>query len=105
MLVTGVSVDKKAADILNILKPRFRNIMCTAATHKGTPATEIAEIMRRLNGHSEITIAPTVAEAMRSSIDIARKKKQRIYVAGGLFLGVEYVYAMRGNDPRTLDFF
>ena len=47
ILVTGVSIDKKAFEIAGALAPSFDIVICTAAHHKGADPNEIAEAVVR----------------------------------------------------------
>ena len=49
ILVTGVSRDKKADEIVGALAPSFDTIICTAAHHKGADAEGIAAAAARAN--------------------------------------------------------
>jgi dihydrofolate synthase / folylpolyglutamate synthase len=97
VLVTGVSRDKRAEEIIGELAPSFATIICTAAHHRGAPPEEIAASAQKANPHATVFIASTVAEAVELSGRLATSLKRRIYVAGGLFLAVEYGTVARGG--------
>ena len=105
ILVTGVSHDKKADEIIGALAPSFDTIICTAAHHKGAEAQVIAAAARRANPKANIHIAATIADAARLSQDMARRQKRSVYVAGGLFLAVEYATVVKGGRAEDLEFF
>ena len=105
ILVTGVSHDKKADEIIGALAPSFDTIICTAAHHKGAEAQVIATAARRGNPTANIHIAATIADAARLSQEMARRQKRRVYVAGGLFLAVEYATVVKGGRAEDLEFF
>ncbi|WP_065751706.1 bifunctional folylpolyglutamate synthase/dihydrofolate synthase [Bradyrhizobium paxllaeri] len=105
ILVTGASRDKKADEIVGALAPSFDTIICTAAHHKGADGKAIAAAARRGNPTANIQVAATIAEAARLSQDMARAQKRKVYVAGGLFLAVEYATVVRGGRAEELDFF
>jgi dihydrofolate synthase/folylpolyglutamate synthase len=44
-------------------------------------------------------------QAVRLSRERAAAQKRRIYVAGGLFLAIEYATVARGGRAEDLDFF
>ncbi|MDB5596704.1 MAG: FolC bifunctional protein [Hyphomicrobiales bacterium] len=104
LLVAGVSADKNATYMLAILKARFPFILCTQAHHKGRDAQEVAGLLRDLPGEAEIDVEPDIAAAAQRSVDIARERGLRIFVAGGLFAAVEFAQALRGKEPRALQF-
>jgi dihydrofolate synthase/folylpolyglutamate synthase len=105
ILVTGASRDKKADEIVGALASSFDTIICTAAYHKGADAEDIAAAARRANPGANTQIAASIEEAARLSQGLAKAERRRIYVAGGLFLAIEYMTATRGDRPQDLHFF
>src|SRR5579872_7045899 len=105
MLVIGVSFDKRADEIAEILAPAFDTIICTAAHHKGGDTAALAAIVRKANPNAELLIAATIEEAFSTSRARATSRNQRIYVAGGLFTAIEYAAISRGLDAKGLAFF
>lgn len=105
ILVTSVSRDKKADEIVGALAPSFDTIICTTARHKGTDPQAIAAAARRGNPEASIHVAATIADAVRMSQAIAQAQGKRIYVAGGLFPAIEYATVARGGRAEDLEFF
>jgi dihydrofolate synthase/folylpolyglutamate synthase len=105
ILVVGISRDKNTAEIVGALAPSFDTIICTAARHKGADAVAIAAAARGANPGANIHVAATVADAVRLSQALARSLGRKIYVAGGLFLAIEYATVMRGGRAEDLNFF
>jgi dihydrofolate synthase / folylpolyglutamate synthase len=105
ILVAGASRDKKADEIIGALAPSFDTIICTAAHHKGAEAEVIAAAARRGNPEANIRVAATIADAARLSQEMARRQKRSVYVAGGLFLAVEYATVVKGGRAEDLEFF
>jgi dihydrofolate synthase/folylpolyglutamate synthase len=105
ILVTGVSRDKKADEIVGALAPSFDAIICTAAHHKGADAQDIAAAAARANPKADIRLAATIEDAVRVSQQLAKAKRQKIYVAGGLFLAIEYATVAKGGRAEDLKFF
>ena len=105
ILVTGVSRDKKADEIVGALVSSFDTIICTAAHHKGADAREIAAAAARTNPAADIRVAATIEDAVRISQELAKAKQRRIYVAGGLFLAIEYETVAKGGRAEDLKFF
>lgn len=105
ILVTGASRDKKADEIVGALAPSFDAIICTAAHHKGADAQDIAAAAARANPRANIRLAATIEDAVRVSQELAKAKRQKIYVAGGLFLAIEYATVARGDRAEDLKFF
>jgi dihydrofolate synthase / folylpolyglutamate synthase len=105
ILVTGASRDKKADEIIGALAPSFDTIICTAAHHKGADAQRIAAAAARANPAASLHVAASIEEAVRLAGKLAATHSQRIYVAGGLFLAIEYATAARGGRPQDLHFF
>jgi dihydrofolate synthase/folylpolyglutamate synthase len=105
ILVVGVSRDKKADEIAALLAPSFDTIVCTRAYHKGADAEQIAAAARAANPLAAIHVAATVEDAVRVSRTLAEAQNQKIFVAGGLFLAIEYATAAKGGQARELEFF
>lgn len=105
LLVIGVSHDKSADEIVALLAPEFDTIVCTAAHHKGAPPAQIAAAARRANPAAAVHVVATIENAAALSTKLAAAADRRIFVAGGLFLAIEYATAIRGEDPRSLAFF
>jgi dihydrofolate synthase / folylpolyglutamate synthase len=105
ILVVGISVDKKADEIVALLAPSFDAIICTAAHHKGMSAAKIATSVQKANPDASVQIAATIEDAVDISQTLAASRKQKIYVAGGLFLAIEYATIVRGGRAQDLDFF
>jgi dihydrofolate synthase/folylpolyglutamate synthase len=105
LLVVGASSDKKADQIVGALAPSFDTIISTAAHHKGADAETIAAAVRKANPNATVHIAATIEDAVDLSGTLAATMNRRIYVAGGLFLAIEYATIARGGRARDLDFF
>ena len=105
ILVVGASRDKKADEIVGALAPSFDTIISTMAHHKGADADGIAAAARKANPQATIQIAATIEDAVTVSHRLAVSKKRKIYVAGGLFLAVEYATVARGGGAEDLKFF
>jgi dihydrofolate synthase / folylpolyglutamate synthase len=105
ILVIGVSIDKKADEIVALLAPSFDTVVCTAAHHKGASAAHIAASVQKVNPAADIHVATTIEDAVRISQKLAASRKQKIYAAGGLFLAIEYATVARGGRAQDLNFF
>jgi dihydrofolate synthase/folylpolyglutamate synthase len=105
ILVTGVSTDKKAGKIVDALAPSFDTIICTSAHHKGADAADIAAAARKANPQAAVHIAATIDDAVRLSRSLATSQSRKIYVAGGLFLAIEYAAVAKGGRAEELNFF
>ncbi|KRR29495.1 bifunctional folylpolyglutamate synthase/dihydrofolate synthase [Bradyrhizobium retamae] len=105
ILVTGASRDKKADEIVGVLAPSFDTIICTAAHHKGADPQAIAAAARLGNSDATLHVAATIADAVGLSQEMALEQKRRVYVAGGLFLAIEYATVAKGGRAEDLEFF
>jgi dihydrofolate synthase / folylpolyglutamate synthase len=105
ILVAGVSIDKRTDEIVGALAPSFDTIICTAAHHKGMKADTITATVRTANPEAAIYIAPTIEDAVGVSQTLAASQNRRIYVAGGLFLAIEYAVVAKGGRAQELNFF
>jgi dihydrofolate synthase/folylpolyglutamate synthase len=105
ILVTGVSRDKQANEIASALAPCFDTIIATAAHHKGADPQAIAAAARLAHPAAEIHVAGTIEDAVRLAQELAAARERRIYVAGGLFLAIEYATVANGGRAEELRFF
>jgi dihydrofolate synthase / folylpolyglutamate synthase len=105
ILVVGVSLDKKADEIVGALAPSFDTIICTTAHHKGADANHIAAAARSANPEADVRIAATIEDAVGVSHSLAASRDRKIYVAGGLFLAIEYAFVAKGGRAQDLSFF
>lgn len=105
ILVIGISFDKKADEITDILAPAFDTFICTTAHHKGGDAAALAARIRKANPQADVRIAATIEQAFGQSQTLAGTLNRRIYVAGGLFTAIEYAGIARGLDVKDLAFF
>jgi dihydrofolate synthase/folylpolyglutamate synthase len=105
ILVTGASRDKKADEIVDALAPFFGTIICTKAYHKGAEAEVIAAAARKANPRATVQTATTIEDAFDVSQKLAGSTQRKIYVAGGLFLAIEYAVVARGGRAEDLTFF
>jgi dihydrofolate synthase/folylpolyglutamate synthase len=105
ILVTGASRDKNADAIVSALAPSFDTIICTSAHHKGAEAKAIAAAVAKANPAAAVQIATTIEDAVTVSRSLAGSMHRKIYVAGGLFLAIEYAVVARGGRAEDLNFF
>jgi dihydrofolate synthase/folylpolyglutamate synthase len=104
ILVTGASQDKRADEIVSALAS-FDTIICTRAHHKGAEPEAIAAAARAANPAATVQIAATIEDAVGVSRSLAGSMQRKIYVAGGLFLAIEYAVVARGDRAEDLRFF
>ena len=105
ILVVGTSFDKNADEIVSALAPFFDTIFCTMAHHTGADAGSIAAAVRKANPGAAIHVAATVANAVAIGHGLAASQNRKIYVAGGLFLAIEYAVVANGGRAQELNFF
>jgi len=105
ILVTGVSFDKNADEIVAALAPSFDTVICTSAHHKGADTKTVAAAVGKANPQATVHIAATIEEAVDVSQKLAASPHRKIYVAGGLFLAIEYAVAANGGRAQDLNFF
>jgi len=87
------------------LAPSFDTVISTAAHHKGADAETIAAAVRRANPNATVHVAATIEDAVDLSGTLAASMNRKIYVAGGLFLAIEYATIARRGRARDLSFF
>jgi dihydrofolate synthase/folylpolyglutamate synthase len=105
ILVAGVSFDKNAEEIVAALAPSFDTIICTSAHHKGADTGTVAAAARKANPQANLHIAATIEQAVDVSQRLAASQNRKIYVAGGLFLAIEYAVVASGGRAQDLNFF
>ena len=72
---------------------------------QGRGREDIAAAARKANPAAAVHVAATIEDAVSLSQRLATSQGRRIYVAGGLFLAIEYATVARGGDARDLNFF
>jgi len=105
ILVSGISFDKNADEIVAALAPSFDTIICTSAHHKGADTRTVAAAVRKANPQATAHVAATVEDAVGVSQRLAASQNRKIYVAGGLFLAIEYTVVANGGRAQDLKFF
>ena len=60
--------------------------------------------MREANPHASVQVAATIEAAVELSRTLAVAQDRKIYVAGGLFLAIEYANLARGGRAQDLNF-
>ena len=104
--MTGASADKKADEIVGALAPSFDTIICTKAHHKGADAQTIAASVRKANPDARRRMSPPRSRTRSASAGRSpTSRNEKIYVAGGLFLAIEFATVARGGNARDLTFF
>lgn len=100
LVVFGVSANKAVAEIASIIRRNFPNVILTQAYKMGFDAKRLAT--EHFDGAPSTT---RIEEAADLAQTIASARGWTIAVLGGLFLAIEFGEAVRGRDPRDLDFF
>ncbi len=105
LLVTGVSYNKEVEQIVWRLLSVANTVICTRAYHKGSPVADIAAIVRKYRSDLPTFEASTIEQALTLARDLALKRNMTILVAGGLFLAIEALQTLAGENPQDLRFF
>lgn len=105
LLVLGVSADKNVDEIAQHLAPHFGAIVCTRAYHKGADARIVGSAARKAHSTARIHVANAMEDAVKLSQQLARTVPRKVYVAGGLFVAIEYATVLRGGKADELQFF
>ncbi len=103
LIVFGVSANKRVRDISEIIRLRFPNVILTQTYKGGCDASLLAS--EYFEPSTVIGVTHTIEEAVALSRSVALERGLKIAVIGGLFLSVEFTHALRGNDPKSLEFF
>jgi dihydrofolate synthase/folylpolyglutamate synthase len=61
--------------------------------------------VRSANPQAAIHLAVSIEDAVSRSQSLAASQNRKIYVAGGLFLAIEYAVVARGGRAQELSFF
>ena len=75
-----------------------------SSASQGGRGKVIAPAARRTQSQANIHVAATIADAARLSQEMARRQRRSVYVAGGLFLAVEYATVAKGGRAEDLGF-
>ena len=105
LLVLGISADKNVEEIAQHLVPHFGTIVCTRAYHKGADARLVGGAARKAHATARIHVANAMEDAVKLSQQLARTVPRKVYVAGGLFVTIEYATVLRGEKAEELQFF
>jgi dihydrofolate synthase/folylpolyglutamate synthase len=105
LLVLGVSGDKSVDDIAQQLAPHFDTVVCTRAYHKGADVQLIEAAAQRAHPQATLHVAATIEDAVDISQRLAHTLGRKVYVAGGLFVAIEYLTVLRGGRAEDLKFF
>lgn len=105
MLVVGISGGKDIGAIAARLTPFFDTIICTAAHHRGADAHLIEAAVRNVNPDADVHVVLGIGDAVQLSQRLARERRRKVYVAGGLFVAIEYVTVLNGGRAEDLQFF
>jgi dihydrofolate synthase/folylpolyglutamate synthase len=105
LLVTGVSYDKDVEGIVSGLLPIADAVICTRAYHKGSPPEKILQAVKRTRPEVATALAATIEQAVQTARQQAIDQDMVVLIAGGLFLSIEAMCALRAYDPQRLHFF
>jgi dihydrofolate synthase / folylpolyglutamate synthase len=104
VLLTGGSANKDIAGMALHLMPLADSIFATSAHHRGAPVARVAELARLCAPDTPLLVEPDIVAAAEMARAAAKAVGGRVLVAGGLFLAIEAAAALRGDDPRGLQF-
>ncbi len=104
LLVTGVSYNKDIQGILDKLASIPQIAICTRAWHRGSQVNVIASYLASIRPQLPIHSAETIEEAVVMAKDLGTRYQMKVLVAGGLFLCAEFIQALGGEDPQSLQF-
>jgi dihydrofolate synthase / folylpolyglutamate synthase len=105
LLVTGVSHNKEVEQIVARLLPVASAVICTRAYHRGSPVPDIVAIVKKYRADLPALAADTIEQAVTLARDIAVERHMTVLIAGGLFLAIEAMQSLAGEDPQALQFF
>jgi len=105
LLVVGGSYNKKMDEIVRLLAPSFGTIICTSAYHNGINVLEVERYVKESNPDALVFVEPTIEGAVEKAMSEAEKNGLTVYIAGGLFLAIEFAHTLRGGNARDLHFF
>jgi dihydrofolate synthase/folylpolyglutamate synthase len=100
ILVLGVSEDKDVLGIASPLLPLARRVIATRASHRGGPASVVAEVVRSQAPELAVTVEDDLEQALAMAQDVGRSEGATVLVAGGLFLAVETAALCRRFPDR-----
>lgn len=102
LIVFGVSANKAVTEIASIVQRNFKHVLVTQAYKLGSDANQLTQLFEP----SQIAgVSPRIEDAVERARTLARTHGWKVAVIGGLFLSIEFAHAMRGGDPRQLEFF
>ncbi|MEK7487250.1 MAG: cyanophycin synthetase, partial [Planctomycetota bacterium] len=104
LLLLGISFNKNKSAILDEILPVAQEIICTQALHHGEKVELLEPMIRKSVSEVPLFCIPDVREALVFAKEKACAQGMTILVAGSLFLSIEVVTLLRGQDPKELRF-
>lgn len=104
LLVAGCSTGRDGAALFAPLLDACAAVICTTPRHRGTPATDLARLLRDSRPGLPVDTAPRVEAALAMALPRAAEEGCAVLVAGGLFLAAEALAVLAGEDPDALRF-
>lgn len=103
IIVLGISANKAVQRIASIVERHFSTVILTRA-YKG--GEDIDNIAAQFSDPTKIWhSAGTIEEATMRAVELAERTERPVVVLGGLFVAVEFAFALGGGDPKSLHFF
>lgn len=102
LVVFGVSDNKEVESIASIVRDNFPNVFLTAANKNGA---SVQSLKKYFDTNKLVGSSQNISEAAKTVSQKAAKEGKTVLVLGGLFLAVEFKYALSGGDPKELVFF
>jgi dihydrofolate synthase/folylpolyglutamate synthase len=102
LVVFGVSDNKEVESIASVVRDNFPNVFLTAANKNGA---SVQSLEKYFEANGLIGSSQNIFEAARTVSQKATEEDKTVLVLGGLFLAVEFKYALGGGDPKELVFF
>lgn len=105
LLLLGVSHNKAVEAMAATLAAAADYVVCTQAYHMGAPAARVAAAVGACAPDLPCVAFTTIEAGVAHALQTAADREMTVVVAGGLFLAIEAMAVVRGEDPRALRFF
>lgn len=105
ILLTGVSNDKDPIKLLKPILPQVDTIICTQATHRAMPATDLFSRLGNELPQSIIRDEPHMQTALEEGVHLAREQNRPLLITGGLFSSTELMATHAGYPANELRWF
>jgi len=99
VVVYGIMADKDLQSISHLMPPDATYILCAPSSERSLPVRDLQDFLLRVRPDLDTRIAPSVAEAMKTALEMAcGDGGSLVYVGGSTFVVSEAIAALQSFD-------